>query len=70
MTATDKKSWYYQIGNEFSSVESLWSQFEKVMGRDQEENAHGQATGAEGQEQETTDDGNRDSTRDRDHHGE
>lgn len=25
-----------QIGNEFSSVEALWSQFESVMGRDDE----------------------------------
>jgi len=25
-----------QVGNEFSSVEALWSQFENVMGRDGE----------------------------------
>lgn len=26
-----------QIGNEFSSVEALWSQFENVMGREPED---------------------------------
>lgn len=26
-----------QVGNEFSSVEALWSQFEGVMAKDQEE---------------------------------
>ena len=26
-----------QVGNEFSSVEALWSQFENVMARDPEE---------------------------------
>lgn len=26
----------FQIGNEFASVEALWSQFETVMGRENE----------------------------------
>ncbi len=39
----------YQIGNEFSSVEALWSQFETVMGRPEEEGANG-ANGAAGGE--------------------
>lgn len=30
-----------QVGNEFSSVEALWSQFENVMGKD--EKAEGEA---------------------------
>ncbi|KAJ9612184.1 Dolichyl-diphosphooligosaccharide-protein glycosyltransferase subunit dad1 [Cladophialophora chaetospira] len=30
-----------EIGNEFSSVEALWSQFETVMGRPDEEGANG-----------------------------
>ncbi|ETI23307.1 hypothetical protein G647_05107 [Cladophialophora carrionii CBS 160.54] len=30
-----------EIGNEFSSVEALWSQFETVMGRSEEENPNG-----------------------------
>ncbi|KAK5065085.1 hypothetical protein LTR84_000921 [Exophiala bonariae] len=34
-----------EIGNEFSSVEALWSQFESVMGRDEE---GGPATGTTG----------------------
>ncbi|KAK4067933.1 hypothetical protein Trihar35433_6493 [Trichoderma harzianum] len=27
-----------EVGNEFSSVEALWSQFENVMGKDEEAN--------------------------------
>jgi DASH complex subunit DAD1 len=27
----------FQIGNEFASVEALWSQFESVMGREDED---------------------------------
>ncbi|EXJ62837.1 hypothetical protein A1O7_03278 [Cladophialophora yegresii CBS 114405] len=30
-----------EIGNEFSSVEALWSQFETVMGRSEEETSNG-----------------------------
>lgn len=30
---------YLKVGNEFSSVEALWSQFENFMGRDGEEGA-------------------------------
>ena len=33
-----------QVGNEFSSVEALWSQFENVMGKDEKaEGETGQA---------------------------
>ncbi|AEO71170.1 db42d825-f411-4dc0-a2a2-c5009847d11a [Thermothielavioides terrestris] len=39
------------VGNEFSSVEALWSQFENVMAKDPEEGNAGKAEGhAEGQE--------------------
>jgi len=31
-----------EIGNEFASVEALWSQFETVMGRTEEEGANGE----------------------------
>ncbi|EXJ80319.1 hypothetical protein A1O1_08462 [Capronia coronata CBS 617.96] len=40
-----------EIGNEFSSVEALWSQFETVMGR---EDDNAQAQPATGQEQESS----------------
>ncbi|KAJ2965412.1 hypothetical protein NQ176_g10630 [Zarea fungicola] len=30
------------VGNEFSSVETLWSQFENVMGNDETAETHGQ----------------------------
>jgi len=33
-----------EIGNEFSSVEALWSQFETVMGREDEPPAQGSTT--------------------------
>jgi DASH complex subunit DAD1 len=29
------------VGNEFSSVEALWSQFENVMAKEQPEESHG-----------------------------
>lgn len=32
---------YLQVGNEFGSVEALWSQFENFMGRPGEENEAG-----------------------------
>jgi len=38
------------VGNEFSSVEALWSQFENVMAKDPE------AAGADGREEGTEDD--------------
>lgn len=42
-----------QVGNEFGSVEALWSQFENFMGRPQEEveQAHG-SSGGSGQKEE------------------
>jgi DASH complex subunit DAD1 len=52
-----------QVGNEFSSVEALWSQFENFMGppqdqdqnqcqdQDQEINTHGEGEEAEADEQ-------------------
>jgi hypothetical protein len=33
-----------QVGNEFSSVEALWSQFENVMAKDPDAEAEGQHT--------------------------
>jgi DASH complex subunit DAD1 len=36
-----------QVGNEFSSVEALWSQFENVMAKDPEAEAREKAEGAE-----------------------
>jgi DASH complex subunit DAD1 len=38
-----------QVGNEFSSVEALWSQFENVMGKD--DKAGGQTEQADQTEQ-------------------
>jgi hypothetical protein len=35
-----------EIGNEFASVEALWSQFETVMGKTEEVGANGDADGA------------------------
>jgi DASH complex subunit DAD1 len=32
----------WQVGNEFSSVEALWSQFENVMAKDPDAEAEGQ----------------------------
>lgn len=32
-----------QVGNEFSSVEALWSQFENVMAKDPDAEPEGQA---------------------------
>lgn len=43
-----------QVGNEFASVETLWSQFENVMGKD--ESASKKAGGEEGAEQDYDDD--------------
>lgn len=40
-----------QVGNEFSSVEALWSQFENVMAKDAEEGGGGNAGKGEGQEE-------------------
>ena len=42
----------WQVGNEFSSVEALWSQFENVMAKDgegegEEEESQAQAGGAQ-----------------------
>jgi hypothetical protein len=37
----------FQVGNEFSSVEALWSSFENVMAKDPDANAEGNA-GEEG----------------------
>ncbi|KAG7285446.1 hypothetical protein NEMBOFW57_010073 [Staphylotrichum longicolle] len=39
------------VGNEFSSVEALWSQFENVMAKDAEEGGGGNAGKGEGQEE-------------------
>lgn len=36
-----------QVGNELSSVEGLWSQFEGVMGRNVEEQGSGNAEGGQ-----------------------
>ena len=42
-----------EIGNEFASVEALWSQFETVMGRTEEEaGANGEEDGAAQQDEE------------------
>lgn len=42
-----------EIGNEFASVEALWSQFETVMGRTEEEaGANGEEDGAGEQDEE------------------
>lgn len=39
-----------QVGNEFSSVEALWSQFENVMAKDEpQEEAEGQAEEGHGE---------------------
>jgi DASH complex subunit DAD1 len=40
----------WQVGNEFSSVEALWSQFENVMAKDPDAEGEGQHTGEEGVE--------------------
>jgi DASH complex subunit DAD1 len=40
----------WQVGNEFSSVEALWSQFENVMAKDPDAEGEGQHTGEEGEE--------------------
>lgn len=41
-----------EIGNEFASVEALWSQFETVMGRTEEEaGANGEGDGAAQQDE-------------------
>ncbi|OHE97012.1 DASH complex subunit Dad1 [Colletotrichum orchidophilum] len=38
------------VGNEFSSVEALWSQFENVMAKEPEENKQGESEeGSEGE---------------------
>lgn len=38
-----------QVGNEFSSVEALWSQFENVMAKDPDAEAEGHAGEDEGE---------------------
>jgi DASH complex subunit DAD1 len=40
-----------EIGNEFASVEALWSQFETVMGRTEEAGADGEGDGAAQQDE-------------------
>ncbi|KAI1260741.1 DASH complex subunit Dad1-domain-containing protein [Xylariaceae sp. FL1019] len=40
------------VGNEFSSVEALWSQFEGVMAKDESETKTGSGEGEEGEERE------------------
>jgi DASH complex subunit DAD1 len=40
------------VGNEFSSVEALWSQFENFMGRPEEEKGDSGARGKEGHREE------------------
>ncbi|KAH7321097.1 DASH complex subunit Dad1-domain-containing protein [Stachybotrys elegans] len=35
------------VGNEFSSVEALWSQFENVMGKQEEQAEHGASEGGQ-----------------------
>ena len=42
-----------QVGNEFSSVEALWSTFENVMAKDP--NAEAQNAGEEGKEEQEED---------------
>ncbi|KAK6225858.1 DASH complex subunit Dad1 [Colletotrichum tabaci] len=37
------------VGNEFSSVEALWSQFENVMAKEPEQNKEGEGSGGEGE---------------------
>lgn len=39
-----------QVGNEFSSVEALWSQFENVMAKDPDAEQEGQG-GEEGEDE-------------------
>jgi DASH complex subunit DAD1 len=41
------------VGNEFSPVEALWSQFENVMARDREGEKDGEPEGAQAEEGET-----------------
>lgn len=42
----------FQVGNEFSSVEALWSQFENVMARDPEDEARADDGGVDAQKDE------------------
>lgn len=69
---TKKEGWLYadlffswvQVGNEFSSVEALWSQFENVMGAEegqqqqaqQQQQQQGQDNRGDGEEEEEGDD--------------
>ncbi|RJE22013.1 DASH complex subunit Dad1 [Aspergillus sclerotialis] len=39
------------VGNEFGSVEALWSQFENFMGRPEDENGNGDGKANEGHEE-------------------
>ncbi|KAF7531052.1 hypothetical protein G7054_g9225 [Neopestalotiopsis clavispora] len=41
------------VGNEFSSVEALWSQFENVMAKEPEEEGNKTDAGAEGEGDDT-----------------
>ncbi|KAL6699010.1 DASH complex subunit Dad1 domain-containing protein [Trichoderma pleuroticola] len=41
------------VGNEFSSVEALWSQFENVMGKDEEANKQTEQDAAKHDDDET-----------------
>lgn len=43
-----------QVGNEFGSVEALWSQFENVMAKDPDAAGEAQEEDAEGGEGDTT----------------
>jgi DASH complex subunit DAD1 len=45
-----------QVGNEFSSVEALWSQFENVMAKDEDGPRAGEAQQRQGEEQHRDDD--------------
>ncbi|KAI9703828.1 MAG: hypothetical protein M1836_007598 [Candelina mexicana] len=45
------------VGNEFGSVEALWSQFENVMAKDPEAEAGSQEEDEEGEEQEGNEEG-------------
>lgn len=53
----ERKLTRWQVGNEFSSVEALWSQFENVMAKEPEEDrpeteGEGEVEGEEGEEEE------------------
>lgn len=41
---------YFQVGNEFSSVEALWSHFENVMAKDSDADVVRQGAEGEGKD--------------------